>query len=60
VLPWCFGDPIAVAAPQVDDLDAVAVDGDRGSDLLTAGQVAAEDVGDLAVPFIDVTSHPIG
>lgn len=59
-LPPRFGDPIAEAAPQIDNLHAVAVDGDRGSDLLTAGQVAAENVGNLPVPLVDVTGNEVG
>jgi hypothetical protein len=57
LVPRRFGDPIAEAAPQIDNLDAVAVDGDRGADLLTAVEVAAEDVGDLSVPLVNATGH---
>jgi hypothetical protein len=39
---------------------AIAVDGDCGSDLLTAGQVAAENVGNIAVPLVDVTGNEVG
>ena len=33
---------------------------DCGSDLLTAGQVAAENVGNFAVPLVDVTGNEVG
>ena len=35
---------IAVATPEINNLHAVAVDGDGGSDLLAAGHIAAENV----------------
>ena len=59
-MPRRFGDPIAEATPHIDNFDTVAVDGERGSDLLTAGQVAAKDIGDLAIPLINVTGDEVG
>jgi hypothetical protein len=52
-----LGDPVAESAPQIDNLAAITVDGERGADLLATAQVAAEDVGYL--PYPSSTSPPI-
>jgi Sulfatase len=59
-LPHGSGDPIAEATPQVDDLDALAVDGDSCPNLLTAGHVAAKNVGNLPVPLVDISTNETG
>ena len=59
VLPRRLGDSVAVAAPQVDHLDAVAIDRDRGADLATGREVGAECVGDLAVTLVDVSADQV-
>ena len=58
--PRRLGDPVAEPTPQINNLDTVAVDGDSGPDLLTAGHVAAKDIGDLAIPLINVTGDKVG
>ncbi len=60
LLPRRLGDPVTEATPQIDHLAAIAVDGYRSSDLLTAAEVAAEHVGDLPVPFVDIATNEIG
>ena len=58
----CHGalvDAVAVAAPQVDHLDAVVIDGDRGADLATGREVGAECIGDLAVTLVDVSADQV-
>jgi hypothetical protein len=45
LLPRCFGVAIPVAAPEINDFHAVAVDRDGRSDLLSTGHIAAETVG---------------
>jgi len=60
MLPRLSGDPVTVAAPQIDDLAAIAIDGERGADFVTAVQVATEGVGNLAVPLVDVAANKTG
>ena len=52
-------DPVAKAAPQINDLAAIPVDRNRGPDLLATGQVATEGFDDLSVPLVDVTTNQI-
>ena len=59
-LPRSFGDPIAEATPQIDNLDAIAVHGDSRPDLLTADHVAAKNVGDFPIPRVDVPANETG
>ena len=48
---------VAVAAPQVDDLAAVAVDGAGGAELAALREVRAERVGDGAVALVRGAAH---
>ena len=41
---------VAVTTPEINNLHAVAVDGDGGSDLLAAGHIAAETSASLPHP----------
>ena len=50
LLPRRFGDPIAVATPQIDNFNAIAVNRDSGSHLLTAGHVIAKTSATLPYP----------
>src|SRR3984885_952585 len=59
VLPWRLGDSVAVAAPQVDHFDAVAIHGERGADLTTGREVGAECICDLAATLADVSADQV-
>ena len=52
LLPRRLRHAVAVAAPQVDDLAAVAVDRDGRADLIALREVGPEGVGDRAVPLV--------
>ena len=59
LLPRRPGDPVAETAPEIDDLAAIAVHREGGSDLLAAAQVATKRVGNLAVAVVDVTADEV-
>ena len=52
-------DAIAVAAPQVDYLDAVAIDRDGVADFTSGREVSAKRIGDLAVTLRDVAADQV-
>jgi hypothetical protein len=50
-------DPVAVAAPQIDNLAAIAIDRDGGTDLFPTTEVAPKRVGDLPITLVDISTH---
>jgi hypothetical protein len=54
-----LGDSVAETTPQIDDFDAIAVNGHSRSHFLAANHVAAKDVANLPVPLVDVPAEEI-
>ena len=57
--PWHRLGAVRVAAPDVDDELAVDVDGYRGAELLTVGDLVGERIGDLVEAGIPVAVHDV-
>jgi hypothetical protein len=58
-LPRGLGEAVAIAAPQVDHLETVAIHRDGGADIAVGGEVRPECIGNFAVPLVGVASDQI-